>query len=110
MKNARLSAAQNSLLARGICQSKAAPARLLGRCTNDRDGLCHHDLITDMRVQVTGRHEAGLSWVSVNPTDDKEFFFVTVVEQLFLVERLTRVACTRLLWYDQTGDEQSVVF
>ena len=109
MKDARLAAAQNRLLAGGICKSEATPARLLTGRADNGDALRHHDLVSDMGVQISRGHEARLGGMRVDPADDQQLFFVAVVEKLLLVERLARVARAGLFRDDEARDEEGVV-
>lgn len=109
MKDPRLAAAQDSLLARGICKAEATPAGLLTGRADNGDALRHHDLVSDMGVQVPRGHEAGLGGMRVDPADDEQFLFVAVVEELLLVKRLAHVARAGLLWDDEARDEEGVV-
>lgn len=109
MKDPRLAAAQDSLLARGICKPEAAPAGLLTGRADNGNALRHHNLVSDMGVQISRGHEAGLGGMSVDPADDEQFLFIAVVEELLLVERLARVARACLFGDDQSRDEEGVV-
>jgi hypothetical protein len=44
----------------------------------------------------------------MDPPQHHQLLFITVVKQLFLVQRLARVARARLFRDDQSRDEQSV--
>jgi len=63
-----------------------------------------------MGVQVSAAHKAGLRRMSVNPTEDHQLFFVAVIEQLFLVQRLAGVARASLFGDDESCDEEGVGF
>lgn len=110
MEDPRLAAAQNRLLTRGIRKPEATPAGLLTGRADNGDALRHHDLVSNMGVQISRGHEARLGGMRVDPADDEQFLFVAVVEELLLVERLARVARAGLFRDDEARDEESVVF
>jgi hypothetical protein len=62
--------------------------------------LRHHDLIPDMRVQVSTTHKARLTWMRMYPTQYHQLLRVAVVEQIALIGHFTRIARAGLRWYD----------
>jgi|SRR5687767_10357311 len=55
------------------------------------NALRHHDLITSVGMKIPRAHKAGLSGMSMDPSDHQEIFFVTVVEHGRLVLGLARI-------------------
>lgn len=71
------------------------------RRTYDGDTFRHHDLVTAVRVQVSGTHEASLRGMRMYPTKHHEVFSVDVIEEVALVQHLAGIRGAFLLGYDQ---------
>jgi hypothetical protein len=63
-----------------------------------------------MCVQIATAHKARLTRVRVYPANHKQFFFITVVEKLLLVQRLARIGRGGLLRHNEPRDEHGVGF
>jgi len=61
-----------------------------------------------MGMQVTTAHEASLSGMSMDPTQYHQVLRIAIVKERALVDSLTRVARTLLLWNDKPRDEKRV--
>lgn len=108
VEDARTTAIENGLFARGIGEAETTPARRLTRRTNNRHTLRHHDLIANMRVQIPTTHKARLRRMCMYPPQHHQLLLVAIIKQLLFVQRLTRVARRRLLGDDQPRDEEGV--
>ena len=49
-------------------------------CTYNSNAFRHHHLITAMRVQIPGAHEASLRRVSMYPAEDHQVLSVDIIE------------------------------
>jgi hypothetical protein len=44
----------------------------------------------------------------MNPSNDKQFFFIAVIEEFFFIECLARVGCAGLFGHDEARDEHGI--
>lgn len=78
---------------------------LFTRRTHDRYTLRHHDLISNMCVQIPTTHETRLRRMRMDPTQDHEFLAVTVVEIVLFVDGFACIAGGGLFGDEEASDE-----
>lgn len=125
VEDARLAAVEDRLLAGRVSETETAPAvrqlaslpsksgekggegipGLFAWCTDDRNALWHHDLISNVRVEISAAHEARLRRMRVYPSEHHQLLLVAVIEYLVLVDCFTSIRRAGLLGDQESGDE-----